>query len=521
MAILPYLAPPQAGETLYSVLTRTASLMRGEGTCKITEAFFGRRLEGIGLSFPIYLDDLVQRLPRTTPLTADDLIRHHSLFPLYAPFREPSERDRIVRLMRESAGACITTGIARFGYDPLPRYCPECAREDMAARRPQIWRSAHQIPFVRACHRHGVLLHTVVRGGGKRLKPFYFPDESIDLQAESSKAPLIEAQLAAGLNQLLESNPVLPGRARVARAYRHLMRERGYGRTNLRMNVPTLARDIFAQHDPAFMSFLRCDGARRKYFWLKAIVYDYKRFPAPAHHWLLTSFFGVTFEQLFDLAMRLEDDVIPPHRRRVRPETIEKGKRSILAYLRDHPNAYFEELRENCISMEAVLCGDRAWYLENRPPDRRKLPKFWPADYWLRMDGILSERIRVAREEIDVVEQTAMPRLISKSRLLGAGRFKIQYGTRLGRLPRTSQLLSAMVETQADFARRRARWVTPRLLNSRRRQPVSFATFLRRTYISARCLSFPEAMAAVRGEWETYVAAKTAKSRSQTRPLAS
>jgi hypothetical protein len=84
--MLEHFPDPHPDEILYSVWSRFSDCVCYLGKQDVMRELFGNINAVTIVDLPCFLGHFVNNLPLGHAYTIDDLINHHTLFPLYAPF---------------------------------------------------------------------------------------------------------------------------------------------------------------------------------------------------------------------------------------------------------------------------------------------------------------------------------------------------------------------------------------------------------------------------------------------------
>lgn len=151
---------PFEDETVFSLVSRFFVLHApGRGSSKaVLRVLFGAPGMVLRTGLPGRLERLAQIFPEGYPLDAANLIERHTTFPYFRPFLSEERQAGIEEAMRstDARGIKATLGMLASGSgarEPL-RFCPACAKEDMALRGQPYWRRAHQLAGTLVCLRH-------------------------------------------------------------------------------------------------------------------------------------------------------------------------------------------------------------------------------------------------------------------------------------------------------------------------------------------------------------------------------
>lgn len=172
-----YLAGPfpdtYPDELLYSACARFDERVAPPGNTHTMRELFGAVVR-VSPLLPNRLDHLAGVVPSASCIDVEDLIRHHTLFPYFAPFVGPERADRAQLAMLGSGGhASALLGANTAAVEGL-WYCPECVAQDTIKCGEPYWHRVHQVPGIQMCVEHRVWLEYVPFGVGFDVRPFAF-----------------------------------------------------------------------------------------------------------------------------------------------------------------------------------------------------------------------------------------------------------------------------------------------------------------------------------------------------------
>lgn len=178
---------PYPDELLYSLVSRHHVRVMGNNSPMHTfEELFGNPYALVCFDFPHRLDKLSKRLPKVLGLTSNRIISEHTLLPYYQPFLPIDRLEEIKHRMKysEVGNVHLLTGCMSVGNPRLKfmRYCPKCLKEDRQEFGEGYWHRSHQLPGIKVCHKHQVLLE----------------NSQFDVQKRSSKRKLCALEKVVG-----------------------------------------------------------------------------------------------------------------------------------------------------------------------------------------------------------------------------------------------------------------------------------------------------------------------------------
>jgi Tn7-like transposition protein D/TniQ len=304
---------PHPDELLYSLCARFSARVRYSSSKSVIEDLVGTTGATATVDLPNNLGQLATALPAGSPLTAERLIKQHTLLPFFSAFLPP---ERVTQLEGDMRGGCGQAGYMRSGVMasriPTPRhlrFCPVCIQEDVRRFREAYWHRTHQVSGVVACPTHEVFLEdgNVSRCAGRHNLQFItaddatraLPPQRLDFSDHDHQVLL---QIARDVAWLLEHPS--PGSAPGALHNRHLRLLIGRGLATYTGSIHVKALlDEFTRHYSAnLLKLLHCEftgSDHTKTNWLLRLVRPPKHAQHPLYHLLLMQFLGCSAEEFF------------------------------------------------------------------------------------------------------------------------------------------------------------------------------------------------------------------------------
>ena len=149
-----YFPKPYPNETLYSIVSRYAQIMRYPKGDHVVNSDLGRPSENY---VTVHMPYMIDRLLRSTPYcnNAEYIIDMHTSFPYYSLGMSEEYSEKMKLWMK---GDVHKHDLRRFTGGIL-RYCHLCVAKDRGRFGQTYWRREHQIPEVEVCCHHGCVLH--------------------------------------------------------------------------------------------------------------------------------------------------------------------------------------------------------------------------------------------------------------------------------------------------------------------------------------------------------------------------
>jgi hypothetical protein len=285
----------EGDELFYSAVARYRLLLGNIAHRHLVGDVFGGWHKAIAVvDLPIHLDAFLERLPKPSPYSVEDIIDQHSLFPFYSAFARGDAVTRAREVMKSggSGGAGWHLGLMRKPRPNLERrlsFCKVCADEDSAQFGMPIWRRTHQLPTALFCALHERPLHSLshatLRTRGAAFLPFVTLNEELIERATPIKLPEKASKLIKRIDtsaRWLLSNPSRGGRFSPTQLHGRLwsvLRITGWANGSLKRSALVAALENHL--DPDTRNFLNIPVTN----WSDPMLY-HPRSTYPPIHWL-------------------------------------------------------------------------------------------------------------------------------------------------------------------------------------------------------------------------------------------
>lgn len=279
----------------------------------IVSELFGSTMATAIVDLPTRLGYLVSMLPSIRNVTVDDIINKHTLLPVYTPFLT---HDQLTRVRMDMEGETGTWIHLRIGSPrstiPLPKtlqFCPTCVITDRDRIGETYWHRIHQVPGLKVCATHGVLLQTSsVLTRNTKTRNLFVTAESDIPQMVSEVKPLVHNDVLQHIAQdtlwLLNQSKLTPGLQTIHTRYLALLADRNLATYSRNVRVRCVIRAFTEQYPPDLLSLLHCEvNDHVKVNWLIRLVRMRDSVQHPIHHLLLMHFLGYTAERFFELPL--------------------------------------------------------------------------------------------------------------------------------------------------------------------------------------------------------------------------
>jgi hypothetical protein len=153
---------PLPDELFYSLCARYSRRARYPNHKAVLLDLFDSSTALAVIDLPTRLKSFIRSLVPNSLLTADRLIKEHTLLPLFSAFLPPARLKQIRADMIDSKGpaAHMRTGsmASTVPSTEFLRFCPCCRQHDITNFGEAYWHRLHQVPGVLMCPIHDVFL---------------------------------------------------------------------------------------------------------------------------------------------------------------------------------------------------------------------------------------------------------------------------------------------------------------------------------------------------------------------------
>lgn len=300
-------------ELLYSLCARYSDRVRYSRDGVVNLELFGSYFVWGNVGLPSRLNHLVSALPPKQPYSVEDFIYNNSLFPFYAPFYPAERINRLLKVIKGSAGAIKQSLAGTFNSSIRPpshlRFCSACMREDAHNYGEPYWHRLHQTPGVEVCPDHLNFLesidsHHYVQGSSHRyVSASHFLPSVMPKRTDASKCKnLILLRIAQDVQWLLTQRTLAVNAGSLHSCYMNILAERELTHRS-GVNVRKLCEGLQAFYSSQLLCLWQCNLDRHKTSnWLSRFLPYLRRglSPHPLRHLLFIQFLGYTAKSFFD-----------------------------------------------------------------------------------------------------------------------------------------------------------------------------------------------------------------------------
>lgn len=298
---------PYPDEILYSVLARYSIRSGMTSRQAIAESIFGKTSARAVMELPFNLRALGLNLPVGGTLTAESIIRNHTLYPFFTAFLSTERADAVQQMMMEENGASVYMTAGAFGgrvpLNTHMRYCPACWTDDLACYGERYWHRIHQVPLITTCPHHGCfLIDSAVKV--REFNPqVYIAADMVDMDGnkiEEEECTSASWQIARDLLMLFDIELPQKSVEWFAAQYREQLKNTGYANLNGRVYWENVISDFVQCYGEPLLDDYRSNVMKQgQGNWIREITHMDGRPAHPIRHVLFSRFLGIPLEELF------------------------------------------------------------------------------------------------------------------------------------------------------------------------------------------------------------------------------
>lgn len=300
---------PYPNETIYSILARYFQRLEGFGLNQVMSLVY----QGKAVP-PDELPNDIMKFVNNTPLqyshTPDDIIDGHTLFNLYAVYAG-KETFQTLRQNMLSKGRTDKIAFAGIDYEQAknwnsPRFCPQCAEQDISLYGEPYWHREHQIPGIKVCPHHKEITYDVEKAGvtdtsGRRHGFVALDVSMLNKKYSADKAPIVNQEIlerhyrvAINAWSALNCKRVFK-LEEIEQKYQAKLMELGYSWEGARKQIDNLRLDFRQYFGDVFLQDIGCTIEEGDQNWLIKTLRG-KYFRHPVKQLLVTEFLFGTFD---------------------------------------------------------------------------------------------------------------------------------------------------------------------------------------------------------------------------------
>lgn len=473
-----YFPKPYDDELLYSVIARY-QIHTGQLEDKVVlDDLFGVRTVAAVPDLPSHLNSFSKKVQRIWKTSSDDLIRQHTLAPIYLAFSPESISKKTKRSMKSDFGGDVHTRLgivaSKVKTHKYLQYCEICRKNQIENLGEPYWQRTHQLTSVRVCHIHGTPL---VLSDVKNPPPSKHLFASARNTKKHKEQPLArdlkakEQQFARLCHSLLDCPPrKTVNRWQWSQFYDGIAKSRGF-RIGNRTDYGAIGDAVLSYWGRQGLELLCANFDMDKgHVWLKNIFRKHKKSFHYTHHIALwTALYEnpdphLLIEEASRLPKAPSKPVIASSPDLPINETLKAQRRQKwLNLVGRNPAAGVKELRSlpyGAATYGWLYRNDRDW-LQNHTPAKAKPVSTHSTVCWAERDEETVEQLRAL---IDSKALLATGRRLSRSYIIRNLPKPGMVEKNLAKLPKSCNFLDRNSETVEQFQSRRL-WQAARSLH--------------------------------------------------------
>lgn len=157
-----YFPIPYPDELLYSVISRFCNHLGLDNTEGILYYLYGSKSLQPIIDLPNRIGHLVESTPLALIYNAEKIALEHTMFPYYMAFIGKKRRDNLLKAMLGDGQTKVFGQFGNFARHVSTnfslRFCPKCIEDDIRTYGEPYWHRIHQVPEIKACPHHHVLI---------------------------------------------------------------------------------------------------------------------------------------------------------------------------------------------------------------------------------------------------------------------------------------------------------------------------------------------------------------------------
>ncbi|MEG0774396.1 TnsD family Tn7-like transposition protein [Clostridium sp.] len=463
---------PYPNETLYSVIARY-HIWSGNLTVKTTlRDLFNTTTITAGRELPANVNLLLRNLPKNCILTADEIIKKHTLYKYYTSFLPIERAKQVYDLMLERNGSLIYTSLGMCNNTikthSLLKYCNYCIEEDRYNHGEAYWHIEHQLQGTIMCHKHFCELKISNKSVELRNRQEYL---NLDMTISSEDRVLInlnkniiehQKTYSKNVNIIINSNLEYKQMNFFREHYLKYLIDKGMAESRMKIYQEELLRDIKSYYGEEYLTLLGCNYDTKNGFnWVTAITRKHRKSFHTIQHLLMIEYLNIDIEALFN-ADYLEVKKGKTYLVKTDEEKAvyrEKWLKLRIGYL-NKSKSFMKDL--DCATYTWLSRYDRKWLDENSPLKRTY--GYSKRINWEKRDEELLKKVtEVIKSMYNSTEKPERITIGAVGRKIGKA-YLLQKYTDI--MPKTKAYLNEQVETVEDFQERRINWVRENLVKN-------------------------------------------------------
>jgi hypothetical protein len=302
--MLPWFPLILPDELLYSACARYAQMFSYPNMKDVNLDLFGQAHKTAISDFPSHLEFFVSILPTEAKVTVEDIIQHHTLLPLFAPF-QPLERIQEIKIGMSQQGltkARLGAHAQRYRMSEHLMCCRQCIAEDLAKYGFSYWHRSHQIAGINVCPIHHLRLQQGFTYNSRKTRHQYVALTSnlVDQNQTEFSPHSILLNLAKDIEWLLQNQPTPRDLVILQKHYLHLLAEKKLATYSGRVKMQHLIESFNNWLPVSIRNQLSLEPLKQDHSWLARLVRHPRSSQHPIRHLLLIQFLGHSAQSIFE-----------------------------------------------------------------------------------------------------------------------------------------------------------------------------------------------------------------------------
>ncbi len=455
-------------ELFYSIISRYKRMCGITSKRAFLEDLFNEEIINKSIFFPQYIDALVNNLPLTSKITAEELIMNNTMFPFFTVFLSEEKTDEVYKFMKNGASKSIESMVGFTGSkvksNKFLRYCPICYREDMNELGESYWRRLYQVPGVLYCEKHEILLKdSQVLNTDSRIG-YYCPDSSNCDFVESNieyddRIKKLNIEYIRNAKILLKQNYNRKESQFLINFYIDRLRDKGFTSKGGSIYMKELQREFLDYYSHDYLKLMQSDfDINREGNWVRLFVRNNNKIRSPLRHLLFIQFLDIDINEMFESKRAIGRIKITQKREPI--FDLNTKREEWLKLIENNPGANRSELKEIGKGLHTyVYTYDREWYDKVTPKGKPGRMGGETVD-WEKRD-----------EECLQLSKKAVPKILNrdgKPIRIGVESIRREIGVRNWfydkRLIKTYEYIDSVVEDIDSYRIRKIRWAINEML---------------------------------------------------------
>lgn len=456
---------PYPGETLYSMIARY-HIWSGNLNSKATlRDLFNTTSVTAGRELPANINLLLNNLPKNCTLTADEIIKNHTLYKYYTAFLPNERASYIYDLMAEGNGSLIFTALGmcnnNMKIDSSLKYCSLCVESDRNNFGEAFFHIEHQVPGVLMCNHHFSELRVCNKSVDLKNRQEYLNLELSISDKDKILSPLNkkvidhQKRFYKNIDYIINDDFKFKEMNFFREHYLKRLIDKGMVESRMKIYQQDLLRNFKNYYGKDYLTLLCCNlDIDNRNNWVTAIIRKHRKSFPPVKHLLMIEYLNIDIKELFTQDNMEIKKTKTYHDKADEEKNVYRNKWLNLSC--DYPNSSKSYLRNLDIATYTWLNRhDKKWLTENSPA-KKTYGHSKQIDWEKRDEKILQEVKAVVEAMYNSTEKPERVTVGAVGRRIERVYLLQKY---LDKMPKTKEYLQEKVESVNEFQNRRIEWV--------------------------------------------------------------